>query len=62
MYSMPQQEVANGKGQSELARAIPTTGSKAVAKKPGPSMPGGAFTISAMRKGISEDVERVGRS
>jgi len=33
MNSMPQQEVANGKGQSEFALASPTNESKLVAKK-----------------------------
>jgi len=37
--------VAKGSGQIEFARAIPTTFSKLVAKKPGPSKPGGAFSI-----------------
>jgi hypothetical protein len=40
--SIPQHDVANGSGHSELARAKPTTLSKDVAKKPDPSMPGGA--------------------
>lgn len=43
--SIPQQEVANGKGHKEWERARPITLSKEVAKKPDPSMPGGAFTI-----------------
>jgi hypothetical protein len=43
--SIPQQEVANGSGQSELARAIPTSLSIDVAKNPGPSIPGGASAI-----------------
>ena len=42
MNSIPQHEVANGRGQSEFFLAMPTTESKAVAKKPGPSMPAGA--------------------
>src|SRR5690606_26363598 len=41
MNSMPQQEVANGKGQMEFLRASPTTFSRLVAKKPAPSIPGG---------------------
>jgi hypothetical protein len=32
MNSIPQQEVAKGNGQSELARAIPTTSFRVVAK------------------------------
>jgi hypothetical protein len=42
--SIPQQEVANGKGQRELALAIPITFSNEVAKKPDPSTPAGAST------------------
>ena len=45
MNSIPQQEVANGKGQSEFALASPTNESKLVAKKPCPSNPGGDSTI-----------------
>lgn len=45
MNSIPQQDVANGKGHNECDLARPTTLSKEVAKKPDPSMPGGAFTI-----------------
>jgi hypothetical protein len=43
--SIPQHEVANGKGQSELARAIPTTSLSFVAKKPSPETPSGGATI-----------------
>jgi hypothetical protein len=42
--SIPQQEVAKGNGQRELALAIPITLSKEVAKKPAPSTPAGAST------------------
>ena len=45
MNSIPQQDVANGKGHNECERARPTTLSREVAKKPDPSIPGGAFTI-----------------
>jgi hypothetical protein len=45
MNSMPQQDVANGNGQIELARANPITVSRLVAKKPCPSTPAGASTI-----------------
>jgi hypothetical protein len=45
MNSIPQQEVANGNGQSELARAKPTTSFSFVAKKPSPAKPSGASTI-----------------
>jgi hypothetical protein len=45
IYSIPQQEVANGNGQSELARAIPTTSFSFVAKKPSPATPSGASPI-----------------
>lgn len=45
--SIPQHEVANGKGQSELARASPTALSNEVAKKPWPSMPSG-FKFGSM--------------
>jgi hypothetical protein len=44
--SIPQHEVANGKGQSEFARASPITPSSFVAKKPGPSIPSGDFATS----------------
>jgi hypothetical protein len=37
MNSIPQQEVAKGNGQSELARAIPTTSFRVVAKNPSPT-------------------------
>jgi hypothetical protein len=43
--SIPQHEVANGKGQIEFARANPTALSNEVAKKPGPSMPGNGFDM-----------------
>jgi hypothetical protein len=43
--SIPQQEVAKGKGQSELARAKPTTSFSVVAKKPSPTTPSGGATI-----------------
>jgi hypothetical protein len=43
--SIPQQDVANGRGHNEWERAKPITLSKEVAKKPDPSMPGGASTI-----------------
>src|SRR5688500_4618335 len=42
--SIPQQEVANGKGHSEFLRAIPTTFSRLVAKNPAPSYPSGFST------------------
>ena len=45
MYSIPQQDVAKGRGQSELARAIPITLSYAVKKYPSPVTPGGGCTI-----------------
>ncbi|MNF00269.1 hypothetical protein D3C80_1990720 [compost metagenome] len=41
--SIPQQEVANGKGHKEFERAKPIAFSKLVAKKPAPSTPGGAL-------------------
>jgi hypothetical protein len=43
--SMPQQEVAKGNGQSELALAKPTTSFNLVAKKPSPTTPSGGATI-----------------
>jgi hypothetical protein len=43
--SIPQHEVANGNGQSELARANPTTSFSVVAKKPSPETPSGGSTI-----------------
>jgi hypothetical protein len=45
MNSIPQQEVAKGKGHKEFLRAKPTTWSKDVAKKPAPSIPSGALVI-----------------
>jgi hypothetical protein len=42
MNSIPQQEVANGKGQIEFALANPTDLSNDVAKNPAPCKPGGA--------------------
>lgn len=42
--SIPQQDVAKGSGHNELERAKPITLSMEVAKKPDPSMPGGAST------------------
>jgi hypothetical protein len=42
MNSIPQQEVAKGNGQSELARAIPTTSFRVVAKNPSPTPSGGS--------------------
>jgi hypothetical protein len=44
MNSIPQQEVAKGKGQSELARANPTTSFNFVAKYPSPVTPSGGGT------------------
>src|SRR5687768_7938003 len=44
MNSMPQHDVANGSGQMEFFRAIPTTLSRLVAKKPAPSYPSGFST------------------
>ena len=41
MNSMPQHDVANGSGHIEFLRAMPTTFSRLVAKKPAPSTPGG---------------------
>jgi hypothetical protein len=44
MNSIPQQEVAKGKGQIELLRANPTASANLVAKKPSPLKPAGAST------------------
>jgi hypothetical protein len=44
MNSIPQQEVAKGKGQIEFLRANPTTLSSEVAKKPGAAYPSGGST------------------
>jgi hypothetical protein len=43
--SIPQQEVANGKGHNEFALANPTTSLSFVAKKPSPETPSGGATI-----------------
>jgi hypothetical protein len=48
MNSIPQQDVANGKGHKEFLRAKPTTSSNFVAKKPGPSSPSGLLAISSL--------------
>src|SRR5690606_28847034 len=40
--SIPQQDVANGRGHNEFARASPMALSNLVAKNPAPSTPGGA--------------------
>jgi hypothetical protein len=45
MNSIPQHEVANGRGHNEFERAIPITLSSEVAKNPAPSIPAGASTI-----------------
>jgi hypothetical protein len=45
MNSIPQQEVAKGSGQRELARAKPTALSRLVAKKPWPSRPSGLYSL-----------------
>jgi hypothetical protein len=42
MNSIPQHDVANGNGHKECDRASPITLSNEVAKKPDPSIPGGA--------------------
>src|ERR1700749_2988667 len=47
MNSMPQQDVAKGKGQMEFFRASPTAFSNEVAKNPGPSIPAGECAISS---------------
>jgi hypothetical protein len=50
MNSIPQQEVANGRGQMEFFLAKPTTLSSEVAKKPSPMWPSG---ISAREISLS---------
>jgi hypothetical protein len=45
MNSMPQHEVANGRGHMEFFLAIPTTFSREVAKKPSPVCPSGSWTL-----------------
>jgi hypothetical protein len=45
MNSMPQQDVAKGRGQREFFRASPITLSKEVVKYPSPVDPSGASTI-----------------
>jgi hypothetical protein len=45
MNSMPQHEVANGRGQIELLRARPITLSKVVANTPGAEYPSGGSTL-----------------
>ncbi len=53
--SIPQQEVAKGKGQSENFRAIPITLLSFVAKKPSPSKPSGA-SASILITGLLSDI------
>jgi hypothetical protein len=43
MNSIPQHEVAKGKGHNEFARASPTALSNDVAKNPAPSKPSGLW-------------------
>jgi hypothetical protein len=45
MNSMPQHEVAKGRGHKEFLRANPTTELNCVAKKPSPPIPSGAGAI-----------------
>jgi hypothetical protein len=45
MNSIPQQEVAKGKGHKEFFLARPTTELSCVAKKPSPVTPSGALPI-----------------
>src|SRR5687767_9457229 len=65
MNSIPQQEVANGRGQIEFLRARPTTLSKLVAKKPSPPCPLGASatkTCVFMSASIGIILNRTGRA
>jgi hypothetical protein len=45
MNSIPQHDVAKGKGHKEFLRASPTTELNCVAKNPSPGTPSGAFPI-----------------
>jgi len=45
MNSIPQQDVAKGKGHNEFFLAKPTTELSCVAKKPSPEIPSGAAPI-----------------
>ncbi len=54
--SIPQQEVANGKGHNELALANPTTSFNLVAKKPSPTTPSGGATIFVLESVIIDIV------
>ena len=57
MNSIPQHDVAKGKGHNEFLRAIPTTSSSFVTKNPGPSKPSGLLAISTfVRFVISFDI------
>ena len=50
MNSIPQQAVANGKGQSEFFRAQPTSVSRRVTKKSAPDAPpGGGWWAGSVR-------------
>jgi hypothetical protein len=63
--SIPQHEVANGKGHIEFLRARPTTLLSCVVKKPSPVNPGGASiapTASAVEAKIGEVLNRTGRA
>jgi hypothetical protein len=53
MNSIPQQEVAKGRGHMEFFLAKPTTLSREVAKKPSPICPSGSWTLLMPRSEVS---------
>jgi hypothetical protein len=62
MNSIPQHEVAKGRGQMEFFLANPTTLSKEVAKKPSPMCPSGISTslIPRSEKSLGFKLNRTG--
>ena len=62
--SIPQQEVAKGKGHKEFFLARPTTELNCVAKKPSPGTPSGALPIeiaSEISASLGFKLKRTGR-
>ena len=64
MNSIPQQEVANGRGQREFFRANPTTLSNEVAKNPSPMCPSGIsiWLIPRSAESLTFKLNRTGRA
>jgi hypothetical protein len=63
MNSIPQQEVAKGKGQMEFLRANPTTSLNLEAKKPSPWYPSGISTrLISLSRGFCFMLYETGRA